>query len=137
MGLSLLLIVPLAGIFRRARANAAITSGATQTLSVINAARVNTLASKFDTAWGVHLATSSIVLFRGVAYATSSLDNEVFKLDRLVNISGFSLASGGSDIIFNRLTGTTANYGNIILHTISSVASSTRVLTIKNTGTIY
>jgi prepilin-type N-terminal cleavage/methylation domain-containing protein len=103
-------------------------------VTLIKQARSMTVSSKYSLQYGIHLATTSVTLFQGAVYSDSDPGNMVLTLNPLVNISGTNI-SGGNQIVFNRLNGSTQNIGTI---TISMIASSTQtaVITVNQTGVI-
>ncbi len=103
-------------------------------VETLRLARSQTLASKNATQYGVHFSPSSITLFSGSSYVASASSNVVFSLHSDDTISSVSIPAGGEDVIFDRLTGATADAGTV---TISSTDSSlSKSVTIYNTGLI-
>jgi len=104
-------------------------------VSILGHARSQTLSSKGGVQHGVHLESTRVVLFRGSIYDQNDPNNVSISLHPLVNISNINLALGSSNVIFDRLTGTTPFFGTI---TISLVASSTqsKVITVNSTGIV-
>jgi Tfp pilus assembly protein FimT len=108
-------------------------------MSMLNQARTYTLASQNAASYGVHIATSTVTLFYGAAYAANEPSNEVVQLDRRVYVATTTLNGGGSNIVFSRLTGMTTNYGTITLGLVSTSTDSTSTTTtirIHQTGII-
>src|SRR3989338_9633466 len=126
--LGVLAIQPLA----KFRTNEALDTATTQILSTINEARQNTLASKNDTVYGVHFAESQVVLFEGAVFSPSDPDNKEYNLDNSVHISDISI-SGGSNVVFERLTGETSNIGHVTLSGTSQDVGE-RTISINGTG---
>ena len=102
--------------------------------SVLNQARSLTLASKDNTQYGVHFDADQIVLFAGSSYSESNPDNNAIALSVSVAVSA-SFLGGGSDVIFQRLTGETEQSGTVTLSLVSSPAS-VKSLTVFETGII-
>ncbi|MBI2096236.1 MAG: prepilin-type N-terminal cleavage/methylation domain-containing protein [Candidatus Taylorbacteria bacterium] len=100
--------------------------------AVLNDARTQTLASKFDSQYGVRLATTTITLFRGANYDPATTTNKVYNLPVGVEISAVSLSGGGLDVTFKRLTGETNESGSV---TVTS-GSLSETVTIHGTGLI-
>jgi prepilin-type N-terminal cleavage/methylation domain-containing protein len=103
-------------------------------VEVLRQARSQTLSAKNATNYGVYLASTTITLFTGNTYATTSSDNNQYPLLTSDLISTITLTGGGSQIVFNRLTGETAQNGTIVL--TSPSLSRTRTITIYKTGVI-
>ncbi|HET8574975.1 MAG TPA: type II secretion system protein [Candidatus Paceibacterota bacterium] len=102
--------------------------------SLFDQARTDTLASKNGENYGVHLATSSISLFRGTAFDTST-STETTALPASLEIANISLAGGGSDVVFDRLTGTTKNAGTFTLRVVTDPTEKV-VFEIATTGKV-
>ena len=104
-------------------------------VSLLNQARALTLASKNSSEYGLHLAVAQVTLFRGLNYDASASTNEVTSLNPLITIASYTLTGGGSNIIFDRLTGTTAESGTITLALVADVAV-TKTITVSVTGVV-
>lgn len=103
--------------------------------TVLREARSLTLSSKGGNQYGVHLESSQVVLFQGATYNPAAPSNIYYALNSLGNISVITLAGGGSDVVFDRLTGDTSQSGTIKLSLLSDT-SSTRTITISGTGLV-
>ena len=116
---------------KRQELNAAVTD----IISVLEEARLLTLAAKKNIAYGVHFNTEDVTLFSGSSYVVSASDNVVTKLTSRVHIATTSFAGGGQDVFFDRLTGKTNNSGTLIVSFKSDTSASTTV-TIHATGVV-
>ncbi len=96
-------------------------------------ARSKTLASYNSTVYGVHFNTADVTVFTGATYAAGLPTNVVQTLNG-VTVPSVILNGGGSDVVFDRLTGATNNYGTINVQ--SSDASIAKIITITKTGLI-
>lgn len=102
-----------------------------ETVSTIRLAQSKTLASESDARYGVHFAEDRVALFQGVSYGAGTT-TETRLLSPRVRITVITLADGGSDVAFQRLTGTTTSHG-----LIQMVAGSySRILTIDPSGAV-
>lgn len=103
--------------------------------SVIEQARALTLNAKNAVAYGVHLESGGVTLFVGPTYNTLAGTNVVTSLHSMVGIRDITLASGGDDILFQRLTGETANSGylEVFLH---SDSNKYRTISVGATGIV-
>jgi prepilin-type N-terminal cleavage/methylation domain-containing protein len=101
----------------------ALDKSANHIASIIEEARGNTLFSKNDSQYGVKFETSRVIVFKGVTYSPSNGDNVVYELNNLVNISNISLSGGGSEIVFDRLTGNTSQTGILTLSLVTSTTT--------------
>lgn len=96
-----------------------LQTSAQEIVATLDRARTRTQASRNDSQYGVHLASGSYALFPGNNYDANSPDNETVTLNSRFEIAEIDLAGGGSDIIFDRLTGATAQSGTFSLRLIS------------------
>lgn len=115
------------------RQNQLLNSDVNKAVSVINEARSKTLSSQDFSQYGAHFEASKIVLFKGTTYAASSPNNASSTLSSFIEISGTSLNGGGSDVVFQKLTGKTDNYGTVTFR-VKANASKTKTINIKSTG---
>lgn len=109
-----------------------LTQATETVLSAVETARYNTLESRAGAAYGVHVATSSITVFRGTAYDGSSSENEVYTLDRKISLSS-NFTGDGHELFFKRLTGSTEQSGTIVVRSSSGI---TRTIAISRAGAI-
>lgn len=116
--------------FWKMNSTKAIETDAFRVLLELQEARSLTVSSKNADQFGVHLATSSVILFEGASFVSGSSTNVTTTLNPAVIVSSTTLAGGGADVIFKRLSGETSQNGTV---TLSLVASST----VKKTITIY
>src|SRR3989344_1320747 len=102
-------------------------------LSLLDEGRTDTLSAKDSYAYGVHFESSEITLFRGAAYSSSDSTNKTVDIDGAVEISDISLAGGGSDVLFQRLTGKTGQSGTVTIR-LKSDTSKTKTILIEASG---
>lgn len=112
----------------------AVQKDAALVLSILNQARSETLSSRNNLQYGVHLASDAVTLFVGDNYSSSTSTNLVYSLNKAVALS-VSLSGGGSDVVFKRLTGETDQSGTVTI-ALKSSATSTKSLTIYKTGLV-
>jgi len=91
------------------------------------------LSAKDSYAYGTHFEFSRIVLFRGATYSSSDTNNKTVLIDGAVEISNISLAGGGQNALFQRLTGKTSQSGTITIR-LKSDNSKTKTITIEASG---
>ncbi|MFA5838809.1 MAG: hypothetical protein WC849_02630 [Candidatus Paceibacterota bacterium] len=103
-------------------------------LSLLKEARSLTLSSMADSFYGVHMEQGFVTLFKGGVYVQNNPENKVNKIDEKTKISLISLNGGGSDVVFQKLTGKTNQYGTINISLFD--LSKTKVLQINQTGLI-
>lgn len=100
----------------------------------IRTAKTRSIGALNDKNYGVHFEPSRIVIFDGTsAYVDGAAGNEVFNLPQNVEINSITLYGGGSNIIFDRLTGNTSSYGNIGLRSKRDM-SETKTIFINSNG---
>lgn len=129
-----IVIVIVMTAFISFRKSHALVSDTDTVIEVLRQARNQTLSSKNSSVYGVHFAASKITLFAGGTYSSGSGTNQDFFLNATDTILTISLAGGGSDVVFQRLSGETAQNGTI---TISSPSTSqSKVVTIYKTGVV-
>lgn len=103
--------------------------------SVLRLARSNTLASNNKSSFGVHMESAQVVLFEGILYDPVDTGNKITELDSRNELYSISLAGTSLDVVFNRLDGTTLEYGNISLR-VRGDPSKTLMLYIEPSGSI-
>ncbi len=135
MAVVLILLTFIIIPFKRMNDTQALSKETQNIISIINQARSQTLSSKGGVEHGVHFESSQVVLFSGPTYVPSDPNNALIPLHALVSISSINLSGGVTDIVFAKLTGTTAASGTI---TLSLVASSTqaKIISINSTGIV-
>ena len=95
------------------RGDADVTAVSNQIIATLQLARNRTLASVNDTQYGVHFESNQFTLFVGNSYNSAALDNETHDLPSGIEISSINLIGGGSDVIFERVDGTTDQSGTL------------------------
>lgn len=111
----------------------ALDKNADLVVSVLAEARSMTLSSIDDSRYGVHFDANQVVLFRGSSYNSSATTNVPTLLNPLVGIQNISLNGGGSEVVFNRLTGETDNSGSLQIH-LKNATTTYLTLTVGATG---
>lgn len=105
-------------------------------VSLLSKARQDTLSSVNSTNYGVHFDSNQAVLFTGSVYSSNNVTNEPVVFSSKVNISipsGLNIG-GGSDVIFERLTGETI--GGTIKLQLTSDATRQKIITVGKTGSV-
>ena len=127
------LVVAVIISFSSFRNSKIVDISADQILSVINEARVKTVSSEDYSRFGVRLEAGRVVLFKGDIFTEPSSSNVQTTLSSLVEISNISLNGGGADIIFQKLTGKTNNYGSLRVR-LKSDNNKYKTISVKSTG---
>ena len=104
-------------------------------VSMLKEARSATLASRANSVYGVHFVATRTVMFKGTVFIESDSNNRELSLNPRVQITATNLNGGGSDIIFDRLTGATDQYGSVTLSLVAST-SITKIISIEETGIV-
>ncbi|PIR70189.1 MAG: hypothetical protein COU46_02890 [Candidatus Niyogibacteria bacterium CG10_big_fil_rev_8_21_14_0_10_42_19] len=116
-------------VFPRFKQSAELNSYAETGLSTLAEAKLNTLSSKGASNYGVHFETNKIVLFKGDLYNAGNPENKEVLLGKTVEIGCLSLNGGGADVIFNRSTGGTSQFGAVVFNSkINKLSSKTIVI---------
>lgn len=111
------------------RSQTEVNSGAQEVLNVLRLAQSKTLASEAASNYGVHFEQEKIVLFKGIIYSAVDPNNKVYDFSQVeAPLSDISLNGGGNEVVFERITGYTANYGTV---KIQSKRDSNKFLFIK------
>ncbi len=116
------------------RRTSLLNSGGEIAVSILQRARSQTLSSSGASVYGVHAGSDRLTIFKGTTYNPSSPDNRETMLPSGVEVSAVALNGGGVDVIFDRLTGATSQYGTVTLR--SQWDSQTRTISILTTGII-
>jgi len=104
-------------------------------VSLLLQARSKTLSSQEESQYGVRFESGRMTLFRGHVFSSGDPQNQESILPSSVEISDVLLNGGGSDVVFERLTGETIQYGTITFR-LTSDTLKTRVITIGSTGVV-
>jgi len=109
---------------------------ADEVLSVINEVRVKAVSSEDYSRFGVHLETGRVVFFKGDIFTEPNSSNIETTLSSLTEMSDISLSGGGANIVFQKLTGKTSNYGSLRVR-LKSDNSKYKTISVKSTGIAY
>lgn len=108
--------------------NAELKTATFKAVDVLNLARTRTLASLGASSYGVHFEQTQYALFKGTAYSAMDPDTIFYPLPSPVEINTIALSGGAVDVVFERLTGKTAQTGTVRLELASD---STKFKTIS------
>jgi len=95
--------------------------------STLKLAQTKTLASEGGSQYGVHFTSDSYTLFQGAAYNPVDPQNKVYTLPSRLGIHNIALNGAGQEVIFDRIVGTTDQYGQIDLRIIAEPAKTQSV----------
>ena len=99
--------------YRSMSAGSELKTAAFKAVDILNLARQRTLASLAASNYGVHFEQGQFILFKGVIYDPLDPDNIFYPLTDSLEISEIVLNGGGSEVVFDRITGETANTGTV------------------------
>lgn len=120
------------GIWSSFAAQKGVEGAATNLVSVFETARMNAISSKNAQAYGVNVASTSVVLFGGATFNSNDPSNEKSNIEGAV-VATSTLTGGTSNIIFSRFAGTPSATGTLYL--ISPRDSSVvKVIEINDAG---
>lgn len=83
---------------------------------------------------GIHFQPESYTIFHGDTYDPNSMDNFQVMFPETMTINSLSLNGGGTDLIFSKTTGETAQFGTIMLN--SNQINKTVTITVSPVGTV-
>jgi type IV fimbrial biogenesis protein FimT len=115
------------------RKNQALQNSTNSVVSLLQEARTKTLASYNNTFYSVYLGTNEITMFTGGTYSSSDSTNKVVSYESPVTLQSNSLNGGGSQISFDRLKGTTSQYGTIV---VGISGGSSKTITVSDSGIV-
>lgn len=118
------------------RASQTLDAAVEKTLSAFSLSRLDTISSKNDSVYGVRVLQDRVTYFKGSVYpGNADPDNLVFILPATIELANISINGGGSDVVFQRISGATATYGTFDIRVRGNTKIVTRV-TINQTGTV-
>jgi len=120
--------------FINVRKNQALAIDTSTIVEVLRQARSQTLSSYSSSRYGVRLSSVKVTLFAGSSYNPNDSANKDFILNSSDTILTITLVGGGSDVLFDRLTGETSQNGTVVLSSPST--GETKTVTIYKTGLV-
>ena len=96
--------------------------------SKIKLAKSRSISALDGNKHGIHFEPNRVVIFQDDIYVEGAAENEVFIFSDKIEINLISLAGGGDDLIFKRLTGETENFGTIGIRVINEPSSSRQII---------
>lgn len=132
----LLMILGVAGLasYQSFISQIKLNNAVPQIISTLHLSRDRTLASEGESSYGVHFEANKYVLFKGTSYNPSAIDNEEHNLSSEIEIYDISLG-GGSDVVFDRLKGTTSNAGSVSIRIVRNPIKY-RTISILSSGQV-
>lgn len=100
-------------------------------ISFIEKARLQTVNSKNNSAYGVQFASSSVILYQGSTYNASSSTNTRFDFSSKVEISSINLSQNKQGVSFELITGKANATGTIQFRLKAKPSASTTIVLYK------
>ena len=137
--LSIAIMAIIAGLlvfgFSALRRTVAVNEAAETVMAVLSEARSRTLGSRDAASWGVHFEVDRVVLFKGPTFVDGTSTNEATSLADDVQLATITLAGGGADVLFDRLTGATSQAGTVTVEHKGDPVQN-KIITILATGIV-
>lgn len=132
--LTILGALSLVSFLNARRAESLVTAG-NDALAVLRMAQERSLAGEEEDTWGVHFASGQYHLFRGPGYAMGAVV-QTYAVPSGIEIADITLADGGSEAVFRRLDGRTAQSGTLTVRVQGSLVQTFRIV-IDPSGRAY
>ena len=129
-----ILLLLTVSVFGRFKERQAIDVNAQIVAEALREARDKTLDSLDASAYGVHLASTTVTVFKGATYSPSDPENQERILASPVIVSSSTIS--GVDILFERLTGETSDSGSIFVG-VEGKSSPLKEIVVESTGLVY
>lgn len=100
--------------------------------TILNEARTDSVSGYQNSGFGVRIASTTLTLFKGSSYSGSV--DKTFETDYPIFIYSVDLENGGTDVVFEKLTGRTTDSGIVVIHDPQSYRYAT--ITIYATGIV-
>lgn len=110
-----------------------LNGNAQNIISILNSAKSKTISSEGASQWGAHFESDKYALFKGTTYSASDPNTKIYTLPSSLEISTITLNGGVSNALFDRITGKTANYGQITIREINTPTNLINI-DIENSG---
>lgn len=135
-----ILVVLLASIvpsFLNFRRSSVLNTETQELVTVINRARLLSVSSKNDQQFGVHFEAGKVVLFQGATYSAGAATNEEHAFNSMLTLSTITINGGGSELLFEKVTGATSQNATTTLLVAGTTASTTVVIRPTGVATIF
>lgn len=141
LGILIIITVTTVPAYRNFQKESDLTNSAEEIINILRVAQSKTLASEQDSQWGVYFSTTTVpnqyTLFKGVDYdSRDTFFDQNYTLSSSVETNEIDLTESDSEVVFNKLIGTTSNYGSISLRLITDV-SKTKTIIVESSGQIF
>lgn len=138
--IELLIVIAIIGVimaitipsFSRFRENSNLNIDTMNVITLMNRARLLSISEKGDSQYGVHLSSTSTILFAGPTFSGSPTSTrETYTLS-----SGITMTGTASDIIFDKVTGKASTAATTTLIVTGTTASTTILVYLTGISTI-
>lgn len=102
--------------------------------SALKLSQSKTLSSLNKTNYGIHFESDGYLAFEGEPYNPADPANIAYNISDNLEVYNINLNGGGSEVIFERLTGRTDNHGSLSIRIKNTVQAKT--INIEPSGTI-
>jgi Tfp pilus assembly protein FimT len=138
-GIVILVAALLLPVFNNFRSNTVLNNASQVIISQLRLAKNKTISSEGPSRWGVYFKQGlpqGYTLFKGTSYGSREIAfDENHNLPSQLEFSEVGLAGSASEIVFNRLTGQTNQYGFLTLR-LKSDPSKTKTIYIEESGRV-
>lgn len=135
IGILMFIVFPAFRLFQQ---QSSADQKAQEIVGLLRIAQSNTIGSKGLASYGVYfdisVAPHTYILFKGNTYATRDQSfDDIHLLPSSLELYNINIA--GSQVVFDRLTGQTSQFGNISIRSVSDVSQS-RTVYVESIGQI-
>lgn len=140
VGILIVLTAIAVPTFRFFERESDLNNSAEEITNTLRSAQNKTLASEGASQWGVCFTTTTdphqYTLFKGSDYNSRAISfDKIHKLPKSIEIYEIDLFGGGSEVVFERVTGITNQSGKVFLR-LKANLSKTRTISIGRYGQI-
>jgi len=134
-----ILLATILPSFTNFRRSSLLNTDTMNLVTIINRARLLSVSSKDDERYGIHLESGKVVLFKGDTYSEGEPTNETHLFSTDLTLSIIAISGGGSEILFEKVTGATTDGKNATTTLLVTGTTSSTTVLIYPTGiaTIY
>ncbi len=140
IGIMVILVAFAIPSYRFFQRESDLNNSAEEIINTLRLAQSKTLASEGASQYGVYfdqtISPHQYTLFKGTGYTLrdSSFD-EIHKLPESIEIFAINLNGGGSEVIFDRILGTTSHFGSLSIR-LKNDPGKTKNIYIENSGQV-
>ncbi len=140
MGIFIILALVAFSSVRFFQRESDLNNSAERIINILRLSQNKTLASEGANQYGVYFSTSTSVdqyiLFKGSDYQSRATSfDETYQLAKVVEISVIDLTDGGWEIVFDKLTGETNQFGSLSLQ-LKTDPGKKKIIYIENSGRV-